>query len=129
MARRTIRTVDGQVFSDRTSRFENKKGCVLYRKSAFKSVRINNRSIVSDDTSGLSTPVMMALVIFMLMVLLISFLLLNRSMQQVGEAQSHSNLQAEPSLIVIASKKSGLYYLPECSEYLQVWTLAKKLIF
>lgn len=54
MARRIIRTIDGQIFSDSLNRFEDRKGYVLYKKGLFKTVRINKRGITSDDTSGLS---------------------------------------------------------------------------
>ena len=119
MARRTIRTIDRQVFSDRCNRFENHKGYILYVKGPFNEVRINKRGIVSDDVNGLPTPVIMALVVFTLMALLIGLLLLNRNMQP-GEVQNNSNLPVDTSIVVIASKKSGLYYLPGCPEYLMV---------
>lgn len=75
MAHRTIRTIDGQVFSNSCSRFKNQKGYILYRKSPFKTVRINKRGIISDDVSGLPTTFLVALLIFMLMVALMISLL------------------------------------------------------
>lgn len=119
MARRTIKTLDGQVFSDSCSRFENQKGYILYQKGLFKTVRINKRGIISDDISGLSALVLMALVIFLMVALAIGLLLLNRRLEN-SEGQRNANLAAEPPLVVIASKKSSRYYLPECPEYLLV---------
>ncbi len=116
MARRTIKTVDGQAFSGSSSRFENHKGYILYKAGLFETVHIIKRNIVSDDITGLSAQAIMALVIFLMMALVIGFLLLNRSLETVG-VQNSANLPAEASIVVIASKKSSLYYLPECPEY------------
>ena len=52
MAQRTIRTVDGQVFSGSIGRFRDCDGEILYKRSLFNTVRINKRSITTDDVSG-----------------------------------------------------------------------------
>lgn len=78
MARRIIRTIDRQIFSDSSGRFEDRKGYILYRRGAFNTVRINKRGIISDDISGLSTPGILVLVIIMLMALMIGLLLLSQ---------------------------------------------------
>ncbi len=90
MARRTIKTIDGQTFSDSLSSFEDRKGYILYRKGAFTSVRVNKRGIVSDDIKGLPASVLMALMVFILMALAIGFLLLNRGIS--SEIQTNTNV-------------------------------------
>lgn len=119
MARRTIKTVDRQVFSGSSSRFEDHKGYILFKVSLFDTVRIVKRNIVSDDINGLSAPAMMALTVFILMALTIGFLLLNRKSGSAA-TQNSVYLPGEVPVVVIASRKSGLYYLPECPEYIQV---------
>ena len=73
MARRIIRTIDGQIFSDNLSRFQDRKGYVLYKKGVFNTVRINKRGITSDDTSGVSEAALAILVILALTLAVILF--------------------------------------------------------
>ncbi len=77
MARRIIRTIDGQIFADSSSHFHDRKGYVLYKKSVFRSVRINKRGITSDNISGPSMAAIMMLIIFALIALVIGFSFLN----------------------------------------------------
>ncbi len=77
MARRIIRTIDGQIFADSSSHFHDRKGYVLYKKSVFRSVRINKRGITSDNISGPPATIIVMLVIFALIALMIGFSLLN----------------------------------------------------
>lgn len=77
MARRIIRTIDGQIFADNCSHFRDRKGYVLYKKSVFRSVRINKRGITSDNISGPPAAVVMMLVIFVVIALVIGFSFLN----------------------------------------------------
>lgn len=74
MSRRIIRTVDGQVFSDSPSRFQDCKGEILYKKGFFNTVRINRRSITSDDISGTSPTLVfvIAVMIFVAVVVALS---------------------------------------------------------
>lgn len=116
MARRTIKTVDGQVFTGSSSRFENRKGYILFKAGLFDTVRVNKRTIVSDDIHGLPASVMMALMVFILMALAIGFLMLNRGLEN-SKLDGNANLPAEISVVVVASNKSHLYYLPECTGY------------
>lgn len=74
MARRIIRTIDGQIFSDSLSRFQDRKGYVLYKKGLFNTVRINKRGITSDDTSGFSDAMLMVLLAIILAVVIIGSL-------------------------------------------------------
>lgn len=125
MARRTIKTVDGQVFSGSSSRFENHRGYILFKVRLFETVRINKRTIVSDDINGLSVQAIMVLTIFLMMTLVIGFLLLN-GRTQVSETQHNARVAANANVVgdvlpaVIGSTKSGYYYLPGCSEYERV---------
>ncbi|MEP7341322.1 MAG: hypothetical protein ABI977_26565 [Acidobacteriota bacterium] len=79
MARRIIRTVDGQTFSDRSNRFEDRKGHVLYKISAFKTIRIQKRSITTDDISGIPASVMIIGVFVLIGILVLASLSLNRT--------------------------------------------------
>ncbi|MFN0111410.1 MAG: hypothetical protein ACKVZH_21305 [Blastocatellia bacterium] len=131
MARRTIRTMDGQVFSDSCSRFESRKGYVLYRKGSFHEVHISKRAIISDDTSGLPASWVMVIAVFSVMTLIIVSLLISRKMgtgdglgSVVLESPNRPSVVVTPypipSPVVIASKKSGNYYLASCAEYSRV---------
>ena len=74
MARRIIRTIDGQIFSDNLNRFQDRKGYVLYKKGLFNTVRINKRGITSDDTSGFSDALLILLLLIVGMGIIIVLL-------------------------------------------------------
>lgn len=123
MARRTISTVDGQTFSDRCGRFEDRKGHILYKAGAFDTLRINKRNITTDDVSGMPASMAMFGAAALAGILLIAAVSLNRVVENGNEnakIQTYADITTTPSPIVIASTKSGLYYLPECPEYFQV---------
>lgn len=132
MARRTIRTMDGQVFSDSCSRFEDRKGYVLYTKGSFHEVHINKKAIISDSTSGLPASWIMAIAVFAVMAMVIVFLLISRRMG-AGYGLNNTDVMESPNRpgvvetpiptplpVVIASTKSGNYYLASCDEYSKV---------
>jgi hypothetical protein len=117
MARRTIKTVDGQVFSDDSDRFEDRQGVVLYREGFFKRVRIHERNITTDDMEGRSVA---PVIVVGLLGLALFGLLSPRRSGENDTLQRNQNIARENSLTVIASEKSGLYYLPQCPGYERV---------
>lgn len=119
MARRIIRTVDGQTFSDRPGHFEDGKGYILYKKGPFNKVKINKRNITTDDTSGLPTSVLMFGAFLLSLVLMVTFVSFNRQGESSG-IQSNLNITQKALPNVIASKLTGFYYLPECPGYKEV---------
>ncbi len=116
MARRIIRTVDGQTFSDSCRRFEDRKGYILYKVGAFNTLRINKRNVTTDDVRGLPASVVMVGVFALVVIIMIAFLSFNRTTEN-AKVQSNVNIATDASPIVIASTNSGLYYLPECPGY------------
>jgi len=119
MARRVIRTVDGQTFSDSTSRFEDRKGYVLYRKSPFNKIRINKKTITTDDITGFPSAVVMFGIVILAAVLMVVFLSFNRR-GETDDIQNYVNPPPRTLPKVIASRRTGVYYLPECPGYKDV---------
>lgn len=119
MAHRIIKTVDDQTFSDRSSKFEDHKGYVLYKISLFKTIRINRRSITTDDVSGIPASVLI-LGLFALIVILalVPYLVMERDGDtDKGRRQDNVNFPVPASLPVVGDGKSNQYYLPECPGY------------
>lgn len=138
MTRRIIRTVDGQIFSDSRGRFQDRRGEILYKRGLFNTVRINKRSITSDDVRG--TPA--ALVFVVLLVIAVAVLLLLSAISMASYDLSDGDLQRNPNITsiaatrtvaeakpkatveakseVIVDAKSGTYYLLGCSRLEQV---------
>lgn len=99
MSRRVIRTVDGQVFSDSKGRFLDRRGEILYKRGFFNTVRINKRSITSDDVSGSS----IALIFAVLAVILVAVLLLLSAYSLATSESLNDDGQHNPNVTDIAS--------------------------
>ncbi len=103
MSRRVIRTVDGQVFSDSKGRFLDRRGEILYKKGIFNTVRINKRSITSDDVSGSSSALLVMVVVGLFIGLLLLALVIPANF-----GGSDGGIQRNPATIDIASVTKSL---------------------
>ncbi|MBL8191949.1 MAG: hypothetical protein JNK38_28315 [Acidobacteria bacterium] len=98
MSRRVIRTVDGQVFSDSKGRFQDRRGEILYRRGIFNTVRINRRSVTSDDVSGSSDALLVIVVVGLFIGLLLLALVIPASF-----SGSNGDIQRNPTTTDMAS--------------------------
>lgn len=136
MTRRIIRTIDGQVFSDSRGRFQDRRGEILYKRGLFNTVRINRRSISSDDVSGSPAALLLAVLVIIFVVILLAALSVMSHDLADDEIQRNPNVTAialtkamaatkpkataEAKSEVIVDAKSGKYYFSGCSQLEQV---------
>lgn len=110
MSRRVIRTVDGQVFSDNRGRFLDRRGEILYKRGFFNTVRINKRSVTTDDVSGGS----LALLFVVLAVILVAVLLLLSAYSLATSEPLNDDKQRNPNVTDIAANaKTGAESKPK----------------
>lgn len=141
MSRRIIRTVDGQVFSDSPGRFQDCKGEILYKRGFFNTVRINKRSITSDDITGnfavLAVMVGLAIVFALLLLLAISMTsgrLLSDDSTRVPDAakvvaSKVIKTTAEENSEVVVDVKAGTYHLLNCPQLEKIEQHHKRIYF
>jgi hypothetical protein len=133
MSRRIIRTVDGQVFSDSNGRFHDGKGEILYKRGFLNTVRINKRSVSSDDISGSPVGVVIGvMVIVFLVVAALSAILLAGRLSSVDPQSGNpkaakavspnSTVNAMPGLTaevvtdVIVDMNTETYHFLSCAQ-------------
>ncbi len=135
MSRRVIRTVDGQVFSDSPGRFQDSKGEILYKRGFFNTVRINKRSITSDDNSGTSPTLVLAIAVMIFVVVLAALSVISMtsgrlssdSIRPNSDVASNNTMAnpkpkaiAETKVEVIVDIKSNTFHLPNCPQIREV---------